>query len=283
MSSDRQRVVFLHIPKTGGMSLYDVLRRNYAGLPAYVQFETRSAGEHALFERPQHERDSLAYVAGHVHYGIHAIWSEPAAYFTMLRDPVDRLISQYYYVTTSRDHRNYEKRSAVTFSEFALEERHGSYVARRLAGYADPVNHVPFKPGELSASEMIDLAVANLKRHAVVGLTSEFDTSLLLLRRAFGWKRLYYVRRNTTKQVHERSEISADLKAELRGHLAVDGAIVEAGRALFDAACASYGPDLERDLAAFQRSNTIYGNVARAVDRIRSDRLKRVLRRLFWL
>lgn len=283
MANDRQRVVFLHIPKTGGMSMYGVLRRNYAGLPAYVQFETRSADEHALFERPQPERDALAYVAGHVHYGVHAIWSEPAAYFTMLRDPVDRLISQYYYATTSREHRNYEKRKAVTFAEFAFEERHGSYVARRLAGYSDPVNHVPFKPGELSDAEITDLAVANLQRHAVIGFTSEFDTSLLLLLKTFGWRRLHYVRRNTTQRVRERSEISAELKTKLRGHLAVDGAVVEAGRAMFESACASYGPELERDLAAFQRSNSRYGNLARAVDRVGSDPLKRALRRLFRL
>jgi len=37
-------------------------------------------------------------ISGHLYFGIHREIPRPTAYFTMLRDRVDRILSNYYYV-----------------------------------------------------------------------------------------------------------------------------------------------------------------------------------------
>ena len=86
----RTGLVFLHIPKAAGTSLREVIARQY---PRNVQLTT---------ERPivlsEEQRRSVRVLIGHVAYDACAQVAAPVDVITMLRDPVQRIISLYYYI-----------------------------------------------------------------------------------------------------------------------------------------------------------------------------------------
>ena len=106
-TSDRL-LLFLHVAKTGGMTLADILARNFA-TEEFLQIdmaETNASAlgiwsdrtiEQALGRLQAPELAKLRVVWGHYRHGVQARLPKPCAVVTLLRDPVDRIISAYYY------------------------------------------------------------------------------------------------------------------------------------------------------------------------------------------
>jgi len=88
-------IVFLHIPKTAGLSLRSVLERVYAGYP--YEFIGNLGDEHKEFAaRPLAERARFALISGHLPWGAQVLVPDSRA-ITFVRDPVERVISAYYF------------------------------------------------------------------------------------------------------------------------------------------------------------------------------------------
>jgi uncharacterized protein Yka (UPF0111/DUF47 family) len=88
-------LVFLHLPKTAGMTLRGILERVYAEFG--VEFLTNRGGElRAFARRPLAERRRVALLAGHIPWGAQAAIPGARA-ITVLRDPVERVISFYHF------------------------------------------------------------------------------------------------------------------------------------------------------------------------------------------
>ena len=94
--------VFLHIPKTSGTTVREFLK------PHFTEDETLYCYGNDLFRRQRrgelHElvTDQTKLLFGHCQYGIHHKLARPVKYYTILRQPVARLISFYEY-SKSRD------------------------------------------------------------------------------------------------------------------------------------------------------------------------------------
>ena len=91
--------LFLHIPKAAGQTLYRILERNYPGAGNWL-FDPGNAQEtlqqlQCMEEEP---RRQLRVCRGHFPFGLHRIVNGPYTYVTILRHPVDRMISHYHYV-----------------------------------------------------------------------------------------------------------------------------------------------------------------------------------------
>ena len=96
MPTHFQTVIFVHTPKTAGMTLYRILERNYSKKSIYTVWKDGSIDE---FKQLSAERqDQIRLLRGHAGYGMHAYLPGPCAYFTLLRDPIKRTISYYHYV-----------------------------------------------------------------------------------------------------------------------------------------------------------------------------------------
>src|SRR5207244_11539849 len=65
-------------------------------------------------------------------------------------------------------------------------------------------------PQRVVTRAALDRAQANLTHFRVVGLLEEFDASLLLLRRAFGWHWPFYVKENVTKEKPDETFLEAE-------------------------------------------------------------------------
>ncbi len=216
-------LIYIHIGKTAGMTLHQVLERQFpkdrifsfheiprervvaaasADTPAEHAPPTlvgdRPVREHTLAYfagLPEEARRRFRLVEGHTIYGIHEFVPRPSVYATFLREPVARVVSGYGYIQRRTHHPLFEVSRRLDLLELvesglALQFDNGQ--TRALAGDLG----TPFGG---CTSDMLERAKRNVERDfAAVGITERFDESLLLLRAAFGWSRLFYVRTNTS-------------------------------------------------------------------------------------
>src|SRR4029077_12394403 len=96
---DRQALIFLHIPKTAGTTLNRIIEWQYSPLSIFTidPYGIRATSER-LKTFSEQRRRRLRMVRGHIFYGIHEFLPQGATYITMLRDPVARTLSTYYFI-----------------------------------------------------------------------------------------------------------------------------------------------------------------------------------------
>lgn len=180
------RVIFIHIPKAAGQTLIGVLSRQY-GREWIYRYEGRAGG----FVPDDSEALSRAkLIIGHIDYGLHQGLPGESTYITLLRDPVQRVVSLYRYVQRTREHHLYEDAKDMDLLEFvtsgidAYEVENGQ--TRQIAGWGQA------EPDETALAT----AKENLKSAFVPGTLERFDDSLLLMAQRFNWKLPLYVQKN---------------------------------------------------------------------------------------
>jgi len=219
-------LLFHHIPKTAGSTLNAVIRANYA--PSRIHaIESPIAAALAAFKAlSPKDRAGLNVVLGHGVGGLHALLEQPCVYVTMLRHPVDRILSQYYFIRQSPSHPLGAKfaRGGMSLEDYVrdgvnLQADNGQ--VRGISGIGDGIGP-PVAYGECTR-EMLDAAIQNLRdRYAVVGLTERFDEALLLMRRLFGWRRVAYARKKVTGKRPAREDVPSETIDMIREYNALD-------------------------------------------------------------
>lgn len=96
---EEPRIIFLHIPKTAGQSVHEYLLGNFpkdAVCPARVndQMKTLSTAELARYQ----------VFSGHFDWSAFDALEGPRFVFTILRDPMERLLSFYFYLREQATH-----------------------------------------------------------------------------------------------------------------------------------------------------------------------------------
>jgi hypothetical protein len=138
------QVVFIHLPKVGGMSLQAAIA---AGLPPG---RVRRIGDDA--ERASFLAQSAEELAGYGFIGGHVSLAEAqprarqdARFVALLRDPVARLLSAFNYMATWKDHPLHAEFRDLGFADFV--ERSGARLAgeacRQLTGMATAAAAIP--------------------------------------------------------------------------------------------------------------------------------------------
>lgn len=104
----KPNIIFLHLSKTAGSSLRTSLALNYNPknrLEVYVPPGTVKPQPHSKnsilhYVKNNYSADRLSKVeffSAHCFYGIHKVFNQDFKYITMMRNPVDRIISHYYF------------------------------------------------------------------------------------------------------------------------------------------------------------------------------------------
>ncbi len=271
MPNRNEALIFLHIPKTGGSTLYKILARQYSR----AQTLRLEGPQIAAFQTlPEAERGRYRLVEGHLHFGFHRFIPGPSTYVTFLRRPIERVLSFYHYARSTFDHYLYpllaiERLDLKTLlaRESTVELCNGQ--TRQLAGeeWEDPQRAV--------TRAALERAQANLRSHfRVVGLLEEFDASLLLLRRAFDWHSPFYVKENVTKEKPADMSLDDETRRLIEDANSLDVELYEYARGLFEEQCRVAGDSFAADLCDFRRLNAAY---ARSVPRF-AESVRRIFR-----
>lgn len=182
--TDQQKPLyfFLHIPKTGGTSLSDLLDRIYAPRYVRVMHSTNRENWERVASILQNEPDRYDAIGTHVAgFGIHTVSARPVRYVTVLREPAARVISLYYKIIRNEDDRRHDQFQQYEDVAEGLQHLGVNLQTRVIAG-------VP--PAETVTAEHLAVAKRNLETwFDGVAILERFEESLIVMRRALGWKR----------------------------------------------------------------------------------------------
>lgn len=248
-------VCFLHIPKTAGRTLEAILGRFYAADVTFDAYGDTSQAVDRLRSLPAQARRRLRLIKGHYAFGLHKCLPQSATYITFLRDPIERVISHYYYVLRDRTHPLHTKVKArgMNLQEYvagghSLELDNGQ--VRLLSGQERQHAFGCCSP------RLLDLAKQNIERHfALVGIVERFDESLVLLQHRFKWGDVDYERRNVTKRRIRRVDVPDRVLDTIWQHNQLDFKLYAFARRQLEQAVADAGPALHRTLGRLRRQN----------------------------
>lgn len=243
-------LIFLHLPRTGGTTLTWMIKERYTESLAVGDFQ----GEKMIFGSPislhemkKERREDIDIVVGHSHYGIHSLLREPALYITLLRDPVDRAISHYYYIKERVNHPLYTIIRSMSLIEFINDERFHPGISnvqtKFLSGNYILVDAYGIKRGPVRAfrpSVDVDRAVNALKRHFLYGITEQFDRSIKLFQRVLGWTSDWYKWRRVSQRPPIEDE-SLEVIQTLESLNKLDRTLYEYATENFEAICKDEG------------------------------------------
>ncbi|BAN35280.1 hypothetical protein SCD_n01457 [Sulfuricella denitrificans skB26] len=154
---------------------------------------------------PQERKEKLKVIYGHMDYRVRELLPPNSRYVTLMRNPVERVISHYhYYRRNAKDPlRELAMRSSLDdwVTQCNLNEMDNGQT-RRLSGSMESVRF-----GECSA-EMLERARHNVQRNfALVGITERFDETYGLMSKLFDWPIKLYLPRNVAQQRSSIKEI----------------------------------------------------------------------------
>ena len=264
-------LLFIHIRKTAGSSLRSLLANQF---PASAIFSNAHSVQvrHRWVRIQSRENPSptpnAQFVTGHLDFDYVDRFAQPPTVLTVLREPIALALSAYYFYrgndeqffSTLRDDWSadvYESRRRFTnraqqlgLRRFLIEEKAtarawlSNVQTRQLAGAscADLTDNDP---------DLLEVALANLKRCDLVGLVERLDETLLLLGQMMGWGRIGPMPHLNDTPFTGTDEVDAESLNVLRSWNALDLRLYDVACSLFVIKMAAAGrirlecPDLD--------------------------------------
>ena len=220
-------LIFTHIPKTGGMSLFASLTEHY-GIKIADMYNMSALDENHAAVAEVLENSDFAVYAGHFPFGLHEWLSRPSYYMAFLRKPLERVISLYHYSIGFRSiMRKTYKITGKTVQDQIKSGEHPDFYTDFLPwingnqtlsmflnckspeldnGMVRRFSGLGLLPAQCPL-EALDLAKQNIEKYySLVGIQERYAESVDLARAVFkiNFKELYvnkgkYTQKNATK------------------------------------------------------------------------------------
>jgi hypothetical protein len=254
-------LTFVHIPKTGGTTVSYVMWRQFSrGQVINIDGSTVEEVNRRWNRMEPEQRAHVRCIRGHLPFAPELFAPRAALFFTILRDPVQRVISEYYYNLTGPKRMLYDPlvRDRMTLDQFVRSELSAQVhngQTRMLAGAKT----------DATPRELLDLAIANLHKHmAVVGITERLDGTLLLCRAVLGWRHVIYRSVNLTLRRPALRAISPATLSAIEQANSLDRELYRVGCARFEELLRQHNIT-DSEIAALHRASRIYGAVRRII------------------
>jgi FkbM family methyltransferase len=261
-----QLVLFLHIPKAGGTTIQQLICRHYPPKSIFALDPAKQdVGISDLRKMSPDVIARLNVIMGHMGYGIHQFLERNVAYVTMLRNPVDRIVSNYYYVLRTPSHCLHKllKRKRMGLAEYAASGLTPQLENGQTRILASQDGNIGSSDGISCNTKDLDRARDILKnRIEIVGVMERFDESLLLMQRRFGWNCIKHVPANIGPKNQRRPELDEKTLDIIRSRNELDQILYKDAVEIMDNAVRKAGDDFNADVEKFRAINTQYGRFA---------------------
>ncbi len=276
--------------KTGGRTLSSILKQNVGNTYRFHYGQRPGERLDDLKAMPEPQRRSLHLIHGHLCFGLHRYLPQPCVYITLLRDPVERVVSHYYYAL---HHPKHYTHSLVTEKGMSLAEYVSSGITdlnngqtRCIAG--DRVQQL--NAVERGDTSLLEVAKQNLDSHFLMaGVTERFDEFILLLKHYLNLEYVLYTHSNVNSKRPKRTEISPHDIELIRHHNQLDIQLYEYVQSQFQGHVEAAGDLFQRELVLLKEFNSQYCDVQSDLDtvkrkfsrsRIRLRRIRKTVKRL---
>jgi hypothetical protein len=256
MSKLPETIVLVHIQKTAGTTLRRILERRYPPESIYhCYLKTNQEARDGFAQLPAEAKHRVRCVLGHVYFGFGELVPSPVTYLTILRDPVERILSLYHYILRQPDHRLHAEMTAqhTTLEEFVSRDDEvevNNMQTRMIAGYLGDGAVPP---------EMIAAAQANLEnRFLLAGITERFDEFLMLINRELAWPREFFESKNVDPNRSHRTNLPDSVVDTINAHNQLDLDLYAFADRRLDEALERAGPAFRLQARLFGLANRTY-------------------------
>lgn len=222
MNIRKDLFIHLHIPKTGGTTLRDIIQRQYRS-EKILMIPKLEESENILKEVSTSQINQLKLIQGHLKYGIHNHFHRRAKYFAIIRDPINRVLSTYYYVLSQK---NNPQNLSTSNNQMTIYDFVQSGVNPFLINGQTQL--ISGKTGEIDnpiieSEELFSLAKENIENDFLfLGITEMFDETILILKNMLGWHMPYYSIANRTKKKPNYDAVNPTIISFIKEHNQLD-------------------------------------------------------------
>lgn len=177
-------IIFLHIPKTAGTSFNTAIQTHYRREKRLKASGSNKDIEEFCKANYKNLKDKEI-VYGHLNFGIHAFLPNDFRYITIIREPVSRIVSHFFFVKNNASHHlhNYIKTYKPTIKEYVasgISNELNNGQVRIISGLD---SYYGFGDCPLS---MLEMAFRNLKEYfLLLGLFEDLESFSLRLQDEF--------------------------------------------------------------------------------------------------
>lgn len=227
----KQLLIYLHIPKTGGTTLTNVIEQQYQQVLHYQEEDVAKL---------QKELQVAEAFCGHIPFGAHRYITRPFTYITMLRDPVEQVISWFYY----RHQSPYFKKFPGSLDDYLHDDRFNltseNLQTRFICGDDPP----SFKR-----------AKAILKNYfSVVGITELYTESLFLMKKNLNWREFTITKMNVNQNRPLKNDLSKATIEKIREKNHIDLKVYDYAKQRLLQELAGFDQKTKKELALFKKT-----------------------------
>ncbi|MCU0433523.1 MAG: sulfotransferase family protein [Bacteroidia bacterium] len=247
-------LIFLHIQKTAGTTLYEIISRQYPQTKTKLFYNPPMALKFG--ELTPAQRNTYALLTGHQPYGMHQFFTRGTTeYITLLREPVDRTVSHFYHLGSDKTHPfneeyHREKYSIIRLLESGKILNLNNCMVRLLSGEYD-------RAYDACDEAMLEKAVQHLDTMALVGLHNQFDIFLLRAAERYHWNAPYYSKRRVSTTRIGTHELDARSRECIEHYNKLDIALYRMMKPRIEAIQKELGDEFYARLSRFQRRNAV--------------------------
>ena len=247
------KIFFLHIPKAGGTTMTHVFMKNFRKDEIFIVEPKNPIGNYQALDAEQ--KKNIKVIEGHFTFGLHEEIGEKPRYITFLREPIDRIISYYYYVKKCRGHYIYDYGQKLSLKDF-VSNGISIEMDNDQTRYISGIRNIPF--GSCN-NEMLEKAKKNLVKHfEVTGITELFDEALVLSKILFGLKDIRYEIQNKTRQRPAIEQVDKETLEVIKAHNQLDLQLYDFAKAELLKKIESHQNEFRSHLSRFRLQQKIY-------------------------